>query len=153
MGIVSARVSEVIEGCAQLAVENFEDDEWLSIQDVALKVGAQVQKIGWWINQQQLPAKTVGGKKYVRMSDAEFLKELRDVHGREWYKHAPWYGKVNNVVAPKREASLPGDEMSDEAARISKRLMERARALYEKGSFQASSELIWAVCDEFDILN
>jgi hypothetical protein len=154
MEIVPARVSEVIEQCQESLVENFEDG-WISINEAESLIGYPAQRFGALINTNQLHGKILNsGKKYVRRCDVEAIPGLREKYGVRWLEFAPWRGQVNNEVPRKRETSrASGDEMSTEAARISQRLIDRARELHEKGSFQASNELIWAVFDEFEILN
>lgn len=145
---------EEIEEAAQIAAENFvDDDEMLTIKEASVKMEVSEQTVTLWIGSHRIPSEKVGGRRYIRMSVAEHVKELREAHGRGWTEHASW-----GVVANDPEDAAPDTEssavinLSDEEWGRFWGFMRRAKGLYDKGNASGAADVVFAAADEFELI-
>lgn len=145
-----AGMMEEIEEAAQVAAENFPDDDtMLTIPQASVAIGINNVTCYGWVKEHAIPSEKIGGRVYIRESVVDMVKELRDQHGRDWKSFATW-GAVENE-APEEEVHEVV-ELSDDQWAHFWNLMRHARRLYDKGNASGAADVVFAACDEFYVL-
>jgi len=132
-----------------------EEDELLSIEDMAMKCDCSEQSVDNWMKRKLIPYELVGRKRMVRISVADEVRELREEHGRDWANFVSWEVAVKSPpttltrrgYSAQSEPEENGDEDENLKVEFVAKMIRRARDLDKSGKREASYEVLWAAIE------
>jgi hypothetical protein len=144
----SIKASDEIENAKELAVEHglFDDDlELISIPEAAPIIGVSEAFVWNMIKDNEIPSEKHGKRRYMRKSVCELIKELRELHGRNW--KCEFQRSMLSIRAPNDALENVDAESEDTVDPTLKRLRDRAEECRQEGRFEASSEMFALLVD------
>lgn len=149
----SLAVAEQAATAAEL-MANLDTELLVSFGDAATELKVTYHTIIGWANDQRMPTERHGRGRFIARDVVDQIKELHDLHGQRWWKHARW-----SADAPEGVAAMPlalpvddeptGDITAVEKAllAVSQRLMKRARELERHGEEKAALAVLWSAIE------